>query len=52
MNKFTRTLTYFQIGICIESLIRVGYCIYPVILIGLFIFMLTFDKLAAKKCWK
>lgn len=43
MNKSSRVLAWFQIGICTESLIRVGYCIWPVIIISIVSFMLLLD---------
>lgn len=40
MNKLTIYLTIFNIGVCIESLIRVGYCICPVVIASLLTIML------------
>ena len=49
MNKHARILTLFNIGLCTESLIRVGYCIWPVLLISIFSFMLVLDKITTQK---
>ncbi len=49
MNKTSRVLVWFQIGICTESLIRVGYCIWPVIIISLMSLMLAIDYTCKEK---
>lgn len=34
--KFIKYCSIFQIGVCIESLIRVGYSPFPIFLIGVY----------------
>jgi hypothetical protein len=42
-KKIHYTIRGLQIGVCIESLVRVGYSIYPVVLIVLFVTMTSIE---------